>query len=71
MEKISKLLFSDAAVTECPNCTAKVLFRRSIEPAIDSCGFETYTLVCPACRHSFSGIIDPADDAFLGHDVRR
>ena len=71
MKKISKLLFSDAAVAECPICTAKVPFHRSVDPVIDSCGFETYTLVCPACGQSFSGIIDPADDAFLAHDVQR
>src|SRR5262249_27350689 len=72
VEKISKLLlFSDAAVAECPSCTAAVPFRRSVGPVIDSSGVETDTLVCPACGHSFSGIIDPADDAFLAHDVQR
>jgi len=72
VEKVSKFPFSgNAGVAECPNCSAAVPFRRSLDPVIDSCGFEAYTLVCPACGHSFSGIIDPADDAFLPHDVRR
>ena len=72
MEKVSKFpLSGDVGFAECPNCTADVPFRRSLDPVIDSCGFETYALVCPACGYSFSGIIDPADDAFLPHDVWR
>jgi len=60
VEKVSKFPFSgNAGVAEYPNCSAAVPFRRSLDPVIDSCGFETYTLVCPACGHSFSGIIDP------------
>jgi hypothetical protein len=70
MEKSSTLLFSDASVAECPDCTAAIPFRRSLDPVIDRYGFETYVLVCPACGHSFSGVIDPGDDAFLAHDVR-
>jgi hypothetical protein len=63
--QVLKLRFPNCSLTECPNCTAKIPFRRSPVPIIDSCGFETSTVVCPGCGTSFSGVIDPADDVFL------
>ena len=36
---------------------------------IDECGFESYTLSCPRCGKSFSGIIDPYDEAFLAEVI--
>jgi transcription elongation factor Elf1 len=66
MAQVSELRFPDS-LAECPRCGAEVQFRRSPDPVIDSCGFETYTLVCAACGQTFSGIIDPGDDEFLPH----
>ena len=54
---------------ECPRCRCRFSFRRSHDPVIDACGFEAYTLLCPGCGKSFSGIIDPYDDAFLAEVV--
>jgi hypothetical protein len=61
--------YQATAPAECPKCRANVPFRRSLDPVIDSCGFETYTLVCPACGQSVSGIINPTDDTFLAAQV--
>jgi hypothetical protein len=33
------------------------------QPAIDSAGFWTYTLICRQCFHIKSGVIDPYDDS--------
>src|SRR5271157_3055611 len=50
---------------ECPRCGCGVPFQCEPNPRIDSAGFETHTLLCMGCGKSFSGIIDPYDDAFL------
>jgi hypothetical protein len=47
---------------------AAVSATSTFSSGVDRYGFETYTLVCAACGRSFSGVIDPADDAFLAHD---
>ena len=49
----------------CPRCEAALIFWRSCIPAIDSCGFESYSLACEQCGAGLAGIIDPADDALL------
>ncbi len=49
----------------CPKCDVRLDFRRSANPDIDSCGFESYRLDCPECGAALAGIIDPADDALL------
>jgi hypothetical protein len=36
---------------------------------IDSSGFESHILTCPSCGKTFSGIIDPYDNAFLAEDI--
>jgi hypothetical protein len=59
-----RLALHDTQV-DCPMCDCHFSFRRSQNPAIDSCGFERYTLMCPGCHGLFSGLIDPYDDAFL------
>ena len=50
---------------QCPKCHARLNFRRSAHPDIDSCGFESYRLECESCGVALAGIIDPADDALL------
>jgi hypothetical protein len=52
-------------VPQCPKCHTRLNFRRSANPDIDSCGFESYRLDCPECGAALAGIIDPADDALL------
>jgi len=52
-------------IVSCPRCNAQIHVRRSLEPYIDSAGFESYALACSQCEIQFSGIIDPYDDAFL------
>jgi hypothetical protein len=52
-------------VPQCPKCHARLNFRRSTHPEIDSCGFESYRLDCQECGAALAGIIDPADDALL------
>jgi hypothetical protein len=64
-EQGSQLAVPGTQAAECPRCHCHVPFRRSHDPVIDACGFESYTLSCPGCGRSFSGIIDPYDDAFL------
>jgi hypothetical protein len=49
----------------CPSCCARFTFCRSENPAIDACGFESYTFACKECGASLSGIVDPLDDALL------
>jgi hypothetical protein len=49
----------------CPKCHARLNFRRSAHPDIDSCGFESYRLDCQECGAALAGIVDPADDALL------
>jgi hypothetical protein len=49
----------------CPNCGVVFTFCRSDNPAIDACGFESYTFACKECGASLSGIVDPLDDALL------
>jgi hypothetical protein len=49
----------------CPSCGARSTFCRSENPAIDACGFESYTFACKECGASLSGIVDPLDDALL------
>ena len=48
-----------------PSCGARFTFCRSENPAIDACGFESYTFACKECGASLSGIVDPLDDALL------
>ena len=48
-----------------PSCAARFTFCRSENPAIDACGFESYTFACKECGASLSGIVDPLDDALL------
>jgi hypothetical protein len=50
---------------QCPKCHARLNFRRSAKPDIDSCGFEIYRLDCQQCGAVLGGIIDPADNALL------
>lgn len=54
-----------AHVTTCPHCRAGLMVMRSSLPPIDSCGFESYSLVCERCGTRLAGIVDPADDALL------
>ena len=49
----------------CPKCSARLRFRRSRFPLMDSCGFETYSLECDQCGAQLVGIIDPVDDQLL------
>lgn len=50
---------------ECPNCKARILFRRARIPHIDEQGFETYAFNCKFCRSCLAGVIDPYDGALL------
>jgi hypothetical protein len=50
---------------QCPKCHVRLNFRRSANPDIDACGFESYRLYCQECGAALAGIIDPADDALL------
>jgi hypothetical protein len=52
-------------VIACPKCKTRLAFRRSREPFIDACGFESYALTCHACGASLSGVVDPLDDTLL------
>jgi hypothetical protein len=63
--EVIRLDLRGAQITECPRCHSPVPFRRAHDPNIDSAGFEAYTLFGSGCGKSFSGIIDPFDDAFL------
>jgi hypothetical protein len=49
----------------CPDCSARLMLRRSAVPPIDECGFESYRLACHACGVPLAAIIDPADDQLL------
>jgi hypothetical protein len=55
----------DAQATVCPSCNFGFIFRRTAIPAIDACGFESYSLRCEACGTQLAGIIDPADEVLL------
>jgi len=46
---------------ECPECKARLTFRRAKLPQFDSSGFEYYELECENCRALLHGIIDPYD----------
>jgi hypothetical protein len=46
----------------CPACDARLMFCRSPTPEIDGCGFESYRLVCKACKAELAAIVDPQDD---------
>jgi len=52
-------------VIACPECNARLQFRRSHTPEIDSCGFESYGLECKECNAKLSGIIDPNKEELL------
>jgi len=41
------------------------MFRRSLRPLIDSCGFESYSFACRECAAPLGGIVDPCDDTLL------
>ena len=58
----------DAQLIACPHCRAEFVFRRSPDPRIDSCGFETYSFRCEQCGATLAGVIDPYDDALLFSD---
>jgi hypothetical protein len=49
----------------CPGCGARFAFCRSDHPAIDACGFESYSFICKECGASLSGVVDPLDDTLL------
>jgi hypothetical protein len=50
---------------ECPDCHARIFFRRARSPYIDELGFETHALDCRYCRSHLAGVIDPYDSALL------
>ena len=52
-------------IVACPRCGAELMFRRSLTPLIDSCGFESYRFACRECAAPLGGIIDPCDDTLL------
>lgn len=52
-------------VIACPQCDARQSFHRDPVPAIDSCGFESYSFQCKECGASLGGIIDPCDETLL------
>jgi hypothetical protein len=54
-----------AQAIACPGCGARFAFCRSAHPAIDACGFESYSFDCKECGASLSGIVDPLDDVLL------
>ena len=54
-----------AHVTTCPHCRAGLMVMGNSLPAIDSCGFESYSLACQQCGTPLAGIVDPADDTLL------
>jgi len=54
-----------AHVASCPQCRAGLMVVRDSLPAIDSCGFESYSLACQQCGTPLAGIVDPADDTLL------
>ncbi len=64
-ESVQTLTTAIAQRVACPRCDARLPFRRSRHPHIDSCGFESYSLACEACGAALAGIIDPYDDALL------
>jgi DNA-directed RNA polymerase subunit RPC12/RpoP len=54
-----------AQIITCPHCNARSIFCRSRTPAIDACGFETYSFACTECNAALAGVIDPSDDQLL------
>jgi len=62
---IKKSKVANAAEVVCPKCDGRLNFYRSDKPHIDECGFESYSLKCPACGSALVGIVDPIDDALL------
>jgi hypothetical protein len=55
----------DVQVVACPTCNAQITLRRSDNPYIDFCGFESYSFDCKECGTPVVGIVDPIDDALL------
>jgi len=53
------------ASASCPQCGAGVVLHRTLNPHIDSSGFENYFLKCHQCGVWLIGIIDPYDEALL------
>jgi hypothetical protein len=49
----------------CPQCVTQLTFSKSYPSRIDACGFETYSLDCPACAARLECFVDPADEALL------
>jgi hypothetical protein len=49
----------------CPKCGADVVLRRTLNPHVDSSGFENYFLKCNQCGAWLIGIIDPYDGTLL------
>jgi hypothetical protein len=54
-----------AQAVACPKCNTRLAFRRSREPFIDACGFESYAFACHECGASLAGVVDPFDDTLL------
>ena len=50
---------------ECPNCKARILFRRARSSHIDEQGFESYAFNCSFCQSCLVGVIDPRDCELL------
>jgi hypothetical protein len=55
----------EAQIVSCPSCGAELMFRRSLRPLIDSCGFESYSFACHECAAPLAGIVDPCNDTLL------
>jgi hypothetical protein len=49
----------------CPKCEADVVIQRTLNPHIDSGGFENYFLKCNQCGSWLIGVIDPYDETLL------
>jgi hypothetical protein len=49
----------------CPQCVTQLMFSKSYPSRIDACGFETYSLNCPACAARLECLVDPADETLL------
>jgi hypothetical protein len=58
-------LLCDCWPLQCPNCQSHITIVRSLNPKIDSSGFETYGFSCGCCKSSLGGIVDPIDDTLL------
>jgi hypothetical protein len=49
----------------CPNCKARITFRKARSPHTDEQGFEGYGFNCNVCRSCLVGVIDPFDGELL------